>query len=105
MKRIYTAANLQEAYLVAGLLQQSAIEVTVENENLQGAVGEIPFTHAYPELHLTDERDEARALAIISEYETSQKHQKTVRCHTCGEENPANFSCCWSCEAVLEESG
>ncbi len=103
MKRIYSASNLQEAYLIVGLLQQSRIEATVENENLQGAIGEIPFTHAYPEIHLIDERDEARATAIISEYETSRIHLKTLICRNCGEENPANFASCWACEANLDE--
>ncbi len=103
MKRIYSASNLQEAYLIVGLLQQSRIEVTVENENLQGATGEIPFTHAYPEIHLIDERDEARAAVIIREYETSRTHLKTLICHNCGEENPANFASCWACKANLVE--
>ncbi len=89
---------------MVGLLQQSNIEVTVENENMQGAVGEIPFTHVYPELHLVDERDEARATAIIHDYETSRLHLKTVICHGCGEENPANFSSCWACDMMLSES-
>jgi len=103
MKRVYSATNLQEAYLIAGLLQQSRIEVTIENENLQGAVGEIPFTHAYPEVHLVDERDEVLAKKIIAEYENSQTHLETIKCPRCGEENPANFSSCWACDAILAE--
>lgn len=101
MKRIYSAINLQEAHLIAGLLQRSGIEVTVENENLQGGVGEIPFTHAYPEIYLIDERDQMRAAAIIAEYENSQTYLETVTCRRCGEDNPANFSCCWSCGMLL----
>lgn len=101
MKKVYTAANLQEAYLIAGLLQQSGIEVTVENENLSGGIGEIPFTHTYPELHLVDERDELLAKKMIVEYENSREHLKTVCCPNCGEENPANFPSCWACEASL----
>jgi len=101
--RIYAAENLQEAYLIVGLLEQSGIVVTLKNENLQGAVGEIPFTHAYPEIHLNDERDERLARKIIKEYESSCKHLETVNCHECGEENPANFPSCWACEASLEK--
>lgn len=101
--RIYSAENLQEAYLIVGLLQQTGIEVTLKNENLQGAIGEIPFTHAYPELHLVDERDESLARKIIAEYESSREHLKTITCPACGEENPANFPSCWACEASLEK--
>jgi hypothetical protein len=101
--RVYAAENLQEAYLIVGLLEQSGIMVTLKNENLQGAVGEIPFTHAYPEIHLNDERDEVLARKLIKEYESSCKHLETVNCDACGEENPANFPSCWACEASLEK--
>jgi len=99
--RVYSAENLPEAYLIAGLLRQAGIEVTLKNENLQGVIGEIPFTHAYPELHLEDERDEAQARQIIAEYESSNEYRETVICPACGEENPANFAACWACEVDL----
>jgi len=101
---IYSAENLQEAYLMVGLLQQAGIEVTLKNENLQGAIGEIPFTHTYPELHLLDERDETLARKIITEYESSREHLKIITCPACGEENPANFPSCWACETQLGAS-
>ncbi|MCF6324486.1 MAG: DUF2007 domain-containing protein [Gammaproteobacteria bacterium] len=100
---IYSAENRQEALLIVGLLQQTGIEVTLKNENLQGAIGEIPFTHAYPELYLLDERDETLARKIITEYESSREYLKTIICPACGEENPANFPSCWACEASLEK--
>lgn len=103
MKKIFTAGNLQEAYLLLGLLQNSGIAVTVKNENLQGAIGEIPFTHAYPELHLLDERDEMAAKAIIAEYETSRINVESRKCPYCGEENPGNFSSCWSCDRLFDK--
>ena len=61
MKRIYSAADLQEAHLLAQLLQEHNIDCHVFNENLQGGVGEIPFVQAYPEIWLGREEDESRA--------------------------------------------
>ena len=57
MKKIYSAATLPDAHLVRGLLGQAGIEAKVFNEKLQGGMGEIPFTHAYPEVWIIDERD------------------------------------------------
>lgn len=104
MKKIYSASNLQEAYLLVGMLQSAGIEVCVENENLQSGIGEIPFTHAYPELHLIDERDEMAAKAIIAEYECSRIDVPNRLCSHCGEENPGNFSSCWSCDRLFDET-
>lgn len=102
MHKLYTAANLPEAYIVLHLLTQARIEAHVFNENAQGALGEIPFTHAYPEVWLVDEADMARARDVVAGYERSSI-EGHVRCPGCGEENPANFQSCWNCGQLLNE--
>ena len=99
MERIYQANNLPEAYLLRGLLAQAGIDVRIFNENAQGAMGEIPFTQAYPELWLADMGRRDEALAIIAGYE----HNSTVSrdCPCCGEENPQTFELCWHCGKQL----
>lgn len=100
MKRIYQAANLQEAHLLLHFLDQEGIEARVFNANAQGGVGEIPFIHAYPELWVMDERDAPRALELITRFESRPEVPGSIRC-VCGEENPANFELCWSCGRPL----
>lgn len=100
MRRLYTAANLPEAYIVLQLLEQAGIEACVFNENAQGGLGEIPFTHAYPEVWLMEEVDLARAREVVTGYERSSA-EGTVRCTECREENPANFQLCWNCGEQL----
>lgn len=95
MQRLYQASNLPEAYLLQGLLQQAGIEVMILNENAQGALGEIPFTHAYPELWLATPKLFTEAMAIIAGYETNSTAPR--RCPYCGEENPQTFEICWHC--------
>ena len=101
MLKVYSAANLPDAHLLRGLLAQSGIDARVFNENAQGGMGEIPFTHAYPEVWLVNPADLARARAIIGQFECPQASAAEIRCPGCAEENPANFQVCWSCGAAL----
>lgn len=100
--KLYTAADLPDAYIVLNLLTQAHIEVRVFNENAQGGLGEIPFTHAYPEVWLLDEADMERANKVIENYESSEV-EGDVYCTGCHEENPANFQYCWNCGELINE--
>ena len=101
MKKIYSAATLPDAHLVRGLLGQAGIEAKVFNENAQGGMGEIPFTHAYPEIWIIDERDSERAREVIRQYERPGPHVAILRCPACSEDNPGNFQLCWNCGEAL----
>ena len=97
MKRIYSAADLPQAHLLAHRLREAGIACHVFNENLQGGVGEIPFTHVYPEIWLEDETQEEQARAIIEAFEQSAPEGPPWICTGCGEENPEGFQSCWAC--------
>lgn len=105
MIKFYTAANLTEAYLIRDLLAADHIASNIFNENAQGALGEIPFTHAYPEIWLIDERDLPQARNVIREYEGNSAASRSLHCPSCGEDNPANFEVCWQCGRELSKSG
>jgi len=96
MLKLYTAANLPEAYIVFHLLGQAGIEARVFNEHALGGLGEIPFTHAYPEVWVMEEADMSRAREVVAGYEKLPDHID-VRCAACRETNPANFQICWNC--------
>ena len=64
-------------------------------------VGEIPFTHAYPELWVDDARDAARARSVIEEFERTPSGEATRRCAQCGEDNPSRFELCWQCGTAI----
>lgn len=82
------------------LLAQAGIEVHVFNENAQGGLGEIPFTHAYPELWLREASDETRAREVLRSLE-SQSRRPDRTCRACGEVNPGAFDVCWRCGESL----
>jgi len=101
MVRIYSAASLPDAHLVRGLLGQAGIDATVFNENLQGGLGEIPFTHAYPEVWIVDERDLQRAREVIRQIERPAPGLGSIICPRCHEGSPGHFQICWNCGEQL----
>lgn len=101
MRRLYSAATLPDAHLVKGLLAQAGIEARVFNENAQGGMGEIPFTHAWPEVWIVDDADFARAGEIVRQFEQPATSGPARACGQCAEENPGNFQVCWHCGAGL----
>jgi hypothetical protein len=96
MKRLYNAANLPEAHLVAGWLVQHGIRVRILNANATGALGELPVDAAAPQLWLEDPRDETRARSFLEEFR-AQASGPSRPCPACGEENPPAFEICWAC--------
>ena len=97
MKRVYCAANLPDAHLVLHLLRSEGIDARVFNENLQGGLGDIPFTHAYPEVWIENADDFERARQLIKTRERTPANSGTIKCGKCNEENPRNFQLCWNC--------
>ncbi len=102
MKKVYSAGNLIEAHLMLDLLGHAGIRARLFNENAQGGLGEIPFTHAYPEVWVIDDADAERGKAVVEKYEALPVEAGTVFCRACGEANPRNFQLCWQCGAGLE---
>lgn len=101
VKRFYAAADLIEAQLLKDLLKQAGIVTEIFNQNARGGMGEIPFTHAYPELWLLNENDQSRARNLIDEYQHSEVPSGVARCGHCGEESPQNFASCWQCGGLI----
>ena len=97
MERLYTAADLPEAHLILHMLRQARIEAHVFNENAQGGMGELPFTHTYPEVWIANGSDREQARRIIARYERPASPGVAVTCGECGEQSPGNFELCWRC--------
>lgn len=101
MLRLYTAANLPEAHLLRQWLAHAGIEAHVFNENAQSGMGEIPFTHAWPEVWIASAHDEGRARDVVRSFERPAAPRPDVFCPGCRERNPGNFEMCWNCGAAL----
>lgn len=102
---VYRAADLTDAHLLLHRLHRAGIAAQVMNQHAVGALGEIPFTHAGPEVWIDEERDVERARAAVAEHETRHATSPPPqRCARCGEDNPGGFELCWRCGAVIGES-
>ena len=100
MKRVYFANTLMDAQLVADILRQLGIANHIFNANSAGALGELPFAHALPEVWIEDERQEKSALNALAEI-ASRPESAEKTCPACGESNPGNFLSCWKCGQAL----
>ena len=84
------------------LLGHANIEARLFNANAQSGIGEIPFTHAYPEIWVVHDNDLKRGQEIIRNHERAPVETGVVFCRACGEENPRNFQLCWQCGGAIE---
>jgi len=100
MKRLCRAANLPEAHILRGLLEQAGIHSRVFNEHAQSGVGQLPVQDAWPELWV-EEDDVARASEVLEAFQRTPPASGTRACAACGEDSPANFQICWNCGAQL----
>jgi hypothetical protein len=104
MKRIYTAESIVQVAHVRNLLEDAGIATEMRNDRLGGAVGEIPFLEAWPEVWV-DERDAVRAEELIE----LRVHGRGLReapwdCPGCGERIEGQFDACWHCGHAAPES-
>ena len=101
MIRVYIAEHLADAHLVCNRMRDNGIPAQVFNEFSHGAVGELPFTHTYPEVWVENDQDEANARLIVENFESRVAVSGELICPDCNQSNPANFEICWNCSTNL----
>ena len=100
MKRVYKCADIIEANALLHVLETAGIPCRIMNEFTSGALGDIPFTEAGPEIWIEDERDFDLARKNIEQHIAEMKNAdkaQSLICPECGETNPGNFTSCWNC--------
>jgi len=98
---IHLAQDIQQANLIIHLLEQNNVQAIILNQYTQGAMGELPFTQAYPEIWV-DEKLTNQASKLIKKFEQLPLSENTVYCEKCHEVNPENFETCWACGTNIE---
>lgn len=97
MKRLASSESLAEIGHLRNVLEQAGIRCTIKNEQLSGALGEIPFLECLPELWLFDETRLDEARGIIEELRRTGPPAASWHCAHCGEANEGQFAQCWQC--------
>ena len=97
MKLLAHCAHLVEAQHWVNLLRAVGIRAEVRKTYLAGALGEISFLDAGPEVWVEQQQDLAAARAVIAQ--AGPPDQPPWRCEQCGEWLEGQFSQCWQCGA------
>ncbi|HEX5419569.1 MAG TPA: DUF2007 domain-containing protein [Gammaproteobacteria bacterium] len=98
MKRVYASEFLAEVGHFRNLLEQAGIACFIRNEQLSGAMGEIPFLECLPELWVLRDDELPRAKRLIDQ-QGETVAAPDWRCPSCGERNEGQFAACWRCGA------
>ncbi|MFT5352126.1 MAG: hypothetical protein ACI909_000503 [Planctomycetota bacterium] len=97
MKKVHSAENSIELGFVMGMLEQDGIHCIVRNQNLAGALGEIPPQECWPEVWITNDIELERAKKIVK-FALSPPANSTVPWYcACGEKIEGQFTACWKC--------
>lgn len=102
MKRVHIAPSLLDAQLAVDALNSLGIATHIFNANAAGALGEVPFMQAQPEVWVDDDAQEARAREALAGLSDAPTRREKV-CSHCGEINPGNFLSCWQCGGMLPD--
>lgn len=98
MKRLASLPGLIEAQLASDLLSSAGIPNHLFNVNAAGALGELPFVQAFPEIWV-DEAWFERARDLLDAARQIRSDERA--CPHCGESNPEDYLSCWHCRAAL----
>ena len=67
------------------------------NQHAQGGLGELPFTHVWPEVWIVSQADSEQARSIVDAQERPSPTRPDQFCPACAEPNPGHFQLCWQC--------
>lgn len=102
MKRVHIAPTLLDAQLVVDALSSLGIASHIFNANAAGALGEVPFLQAQPEVWVEDDARECQAREVLADFLNVKPSAEKI-CPHCGERNPGNFLSCWQCGSLLPD--
>ena len=97
MKRIASSESLAEIGHYRNILEQNGVRCLIKNEQLSGALGEVPFLECLPELWVLNDRDLDRAEGLLADLRHEVVSGSAWRCPRCNEDNEAQFAVCWNC--------
>ena len=97
MKKVYSDEDRMMAGYVKGILESHGIHCFLKNENLGGAVGDLPPHEIWPEVWVTHEHEHERAERIIRDLLVDTKDAGDWRCPNCHELIEGQFGKCWNC--------
>ena len=101
-KKLYSAANATEAYLIKGILEQNSIEVSLKGEGLSIGIGGLPADVIKVDIMINVDKF-SEGLEIVHDYEKillEPMQEGIWECKACNQYSPDNFEICWNCQGL-----
>ncbi|WP_199797646.1 putative signal transducing protein [Pseudazoarcus pumilus] len=98
MKLFLRCLDAIDAHHRANLLRSAGIRAEVRNTHLAGALGDIPFIEAGPQIWIDATESIERAQEVLKLAEAAPP-QPDWRCE-CGENIEGQFAQCWNCGRI-----
>ncbi|MDX1460574.1 MAG: DUF2007 domain-containing protein [Xanthomonadales bacterium] len=106
MLKVFEHFDLATVGHYQSVLEAEGIPTHLKNQYLTGALGDLPFVEAVPELWIINEKDLARANALIRGLREAQAQPRPDwSCPTCQAVVEGVFASCWKCQAPRPEDG
>lgn len=99
MKLLCHCQHLIDAHHRVNVLHAAGVRAEVRNTFLCGALGEIPYLEAGPQIWIGADENEAQAQAVLA---AAQRRPVLPAwyCAGCGETIEGQFAQCWQCGSV-----
>lgn len=94
MRRVYSSFDRLAVFHARNLLESEGIRVSIRNEMLSSAMGELPPAECQAEVWVLEDADARRAEAILDRKPAAAG--PPWHC-ACGETCEDQFTQCWSC--------
>lgn len=96
MKLIYTNENRFIVSNIRNIIEHTGIEITLKNEYIAGAAGDLSPFDTWLELWVED-NDYNKAMTILDDIDKTDNSHDWF-CSKCREKNSASFELCWNCQ-------
>jgi len=97
MKLIYTHENRLLVSNVKNILENAGIPVTLKNEFVGSASGDLSPLSTWPEVWVLNEIDYDHAMRLVNKTLNNESNDEWI-CANCKESNSVTFDLCWNCQ-------
>jgi hypothetical protein len=106
MIKVFEDFDLSLVGRMQSLLESEGIETFLKNQYSSGVLGELPFVEIVPQLYIIEEKNIARARALLQAASVGAAQQTDSdsgwTCASCAEKSEGNFDSCWNCGAARQ---
>jgi hypothetical protein len=92
-----------QAAMIRDMLEQEGIACLLRNDQLFGAIGEIPLIECFPELWVVDDEVYPRASLLLKGLLRADESLEGWTCPRCSEDLEGQFGACWRCGGSREK--